>query len=181
MGSSALLGVFARSPANAGRNRRPEALFPAFYASEGAARMKTFALRPSQTFVSQITYGTPYIADVEFVFETFTRQRASRQSTTTHALSILVVPVEGSSTLFTIPAYDRSKYAAASQSLAAYRIPSGNYFDPAHGGEESKFLVGSDTGTVVSSLPPGTRSTIPAGLSGFSARAASTLVIARRP
>ena len=146
-GKSALLGVFARSPANAGRTD-VQPLFPAFYASEGAATNENVrvAAEPN-TFVSQITYGTPYIADVEFVFENLPPGSGEPPINYNNALSILVVPVEGSSTLFTIPAYDRSKYAAASQPLPLTGYLSGNYFDPAHGGEGVEILVGSDTGS----------------------------------
>ena len=146
-GKSALLGSFKRSPANAGRTD-VQPLFPAFFANEGAATNENVrvAAEPN-TYVSQIAYGTPSAADVVFVLENLAPGSGEPLINYNTALSILAVPVEGSSTLFTIPAYDRTKYAAASQPLPLTGYLSGNYFDPAHGGEGVEILIGSDTGT----------------------------------
>jgi len=64
-----LLGEFARSPANAGRTD-VQPLFPAFFANEGAATNERIrvAAEPN-TYLSQITHGTAYVSNVEFVFE----------------------------------------------------------------------------------------------------------------
>jgi len=122
-GKSALLGEFARSPANAGRTD-VQPLFPAFFANEGAATNERIrvAAEPN-TYLSQITYGTAYVSNVEFVFENLPTGSDEPLINYNNALSIVVVPVEGASTLFTIPAYESLQIGGGLPAITAYRIP----------------------------------------------------------
>jgi hypothetical protein len=147
-GTSALLGEFVRDSANANSSPAPE--FPLIEVSQGANSNYPVRINiEPNTIRSAISTGSSFFGIQSFVFENWPTSSAA-QFTYSQSLAISFVAPDGTLLLTgSIPAYDPSQYATASQPMQISGYMTGAWYDPAHSGEGIQVEVGE-------AGPPGT-------------------------
>jgi hypothetical protein len=132
-GRSALLGLFIRDQAL--QNTLPQPIFGGIFLTQGTvSHFPARIASDPNTFFSDIA-GVPFLTGFAFVFENGPNYQIDYSQAI--ALEINGLPsVPG-----VIPAYDPSQYNTASLPLQLSGYLTGNFFDPAHGGEGAQVEV----------------------------------------
>jgi len=139
-GKSALLGKVFRDATST--NKFPQPLFEGVRISQGAVQQHPARLATEpNTVLSYVPFELALSDSVEFVFE----NDASASVDYSQAMTLTMTSTESSRTV-SIPAYDEMQYPAADLSLQLSGYVTGNWFDPAHGGEGAQVEVGAGAG-----------------------------------
>jgi hypothetical protein len=139
-GKSALLGRVYRDAAFV--NKFPAPLLSGLQISQGAiqnhpARMAT----EPNTVLSYVPWDLSVSDSLEFVFE----NDASASVDYSKAIDLAINAAERTVAV-SIPAYDKMQYSTAALPLQLSGYLTGNWFDPAHGGEGAQIEVGAGSG-----------------------------------
>ncbi len=139
-GKSALLGKMSRDPGSV--NKNPAPVFAGLRVSQGAVQNHParVALEPN-TVISYVPSGSSVSNSLLFVFE----NDASATVDYSQAITVSINATE-STVDVAIPAYDESQYPNAASPLQLSGYVTGNWYDPAHGGEGAQVEVGAGSG-----------------------------------
>ncbi|HET7064390.1 MAG TPA: hypothetical protein VFI49_08935 [Rudaea sp.] len=138
---SALLGKVFRDPASV--NEFPAPVFEGLRIGQGAVQdhPARIATEPN-TVLSFVPLGVAVSDSLEFVFE----NDASASIDYSQAVNLTINAAESTRSV-SIPAYDESQYPTADIPLQLSGYVTGNWFDPAHGGEGAQVEVGAASGS----------------------------------
>ena len=140
-GKSALLGKLFRDPGSV--NKFPEPVFAGLNLSQGSIEhhVARIATEPN-TVLSFVPEGTAVADNIEFVFE----NDGAASFDFSQAINVTIIVAEGTVSV-AIPAYEEMQYSTADSPMQISGYQSGNWFDPAHGGEGAQVEVGATTGS----------------------------------
>ena len=139
-GKSALIGKLSRDAAFA--NKFPAPVFPTVRVSQGAIQQHPARLATEpNTVLSYIPFDLAVSDSVQFVFE----NDASASLDYSQAINLTLIAAESTRSV-SIPAYDEMQYPTADASLQLSGYLTGNWFDPAHGGEGAQVEIGAGSG-----------------------------------
>ncbi len=138
---SALLGKISRDPASA--NRFPAPVFAGLQVSQGNVQNHParIATEPN-TVLSNVPSDLGVSDSLVFVFE----NDASASLDYSQAINLAIASNESAGSV-SIPAYDETQYPTADLSLQLSGYLTGNWFDPAHGGEGAQVEIGAGSGS----------------------------------
>jgi len=141
-GKSALLGKVFRDQASV--NKFPAPIYAGLRVSQGAIQnhLVRIATEPN-TVLSNVPLDADISDSVTFVFE----NDASASIDYSQAINLTINAADSAIVSVAIPAYDEMQYPTADLSLQVSGYLSGNWFDPAHGGEGAQVEVGATTGS----------------------------------
>ena len=139
-GKAALLGKMSRDPASA--NKIPAPVFSGLQVSQGNIQNHParIATEPN-TVLSYVPSDVGVPGNLVFVFE----DDASASLDYSQAITLTINSMETPRSL-SIPAYDKTQYPNADLSLQLSGYLTGNWFDPAHGGEGAQIEIGAGSG-----------------------------------
>jgi len=140
-GKSALLGKVFRDAGSV--NKFPAPIYAGLRVSQGAIQnhIARIATEPN-TVLSYVPLDSDISNSVTFVFE----NDASASVDYSQAVNLTINTADSGIVSVAIPAYDEMQYPTADLSLQLSGHVSGNWFDPAHGGEGAQIEVGATTG-----------------------------------
>jgi hypothetical protein len=140
-GTSALLGKMFRDSAFS--NHEPEPVFAGLRLSQGATQnhLARVTTEPN-TVLARLPLDLSVLDAVEFVFE----NDASASIDFSQAIDVTINAADASFVSVAIPAYDKSQYPTADLPLQLSGYLTGNWYDPAHGGEGAQVEVGAGSG-----------------------------------
>ena len=139
-GKSALLGKVFRDAASV--NKFPAPVFEGLRISQGATQdhPARIATEPNSV-LSYIPFGVAVSDSLVFVFE----NDASASLDYSQAINVTINAAEASRSV-SIPAYNEMQYPTADLALQLSGYLTGNFFDPAHGGEGAQVEIGAGAG-----------------------------------